>query len=310
MRTFGPLALTVNTRVPVALPSNTTAVYIGNDSIYDMLVALSDTVPAVVTQAGDPWNAIVQAGHHLTLTVPTNIYTPQGSTGYTGSLYLLPLGRTGQASTGLISSTAQAWVIACQAGETPPDAYAMPRSTDLSSQPRVVTIPVQSSNSFHDGFGWTGGNHFYEPFPPNIGLGPVASTWNGTTPAYISVFSLTIGHTGAALADFKVQVTAQKFDLTVLATYEIMVFYLPNPGVLVYTPAFPFVVKVTPPNGANTLNVRYATVNGDGVGQSGFWQVNCAIDVDTANPTSVPAMGGGYLYNKQVVWSQGTNSQF
>lgn len=212
MQSFGPLTLTANVLTQVSCSPASATVYIGNDSPYDVLVSFAVSPPPLVTSANGTadWPAVVQAFHHCVLPTPGNISSPQGTT-FAGSVWLLPLDTRNVrlAQNGTVSATANAWVVACLPGEQPPDAYAAPRQTDMTSQQRVIALPVSAFN-FQ-------GSYVPSASAPSTTVGQLISLSNipidpaGPQGVVAYLFSLSIGLIGAVnvvLAhDLQVQAT-------------------------------------------------------------------------------------------------------
>jgi hypothetical protein len=292
VRTYGPLSLTTNTITPVSVPNSSTFVYIGNDSPYDVLVSFLPSQPPVSTTAVGDWTGVVQAFHHGNFPTPANLQSPLGG-GFTGRVWLLPLDTrsAGLSTTGSISALANLWVIATEAGEQPPDAYAAPRQTDLSSQPRIVAVPPSTAQTMTGEATFTAAGQVYTPIGAVVAAPPSPATqFDGATTIVVYLYSLHFV-CSAAILKYRLRLVCTDHASVVLSNSDM--FYgqcsttMPN----VFTPYFPFSYAFAPPATTTnvSLNIYAAAISANPT----TLELNLAMEADVVSGIPVPAIGGG-----------------
>lgn len=151
-QSFPAKAIVAGTAVKFTVNKNAVNVKILNDSTLWLAVYFgSDPPPGNgTTDAGAGWHAQVRPGGEPALGVVgafnqdfRNILSYQG-TGFTGDVWIYPYSPQMLASAGTVSQAQAVAVIAYDANEPVPQGGGggMPRAVDLSSQPRVIAIPI------------------------------------------------------------------------------------------------------------------------------------------------------------------------
>lgn len=139
MRYYGPYTLTAGTPLAVQIDPTATAVEIENDSTCDVLIALQDNQPSVTGgQPGSSWQNGVKPYSSKCIAVPT---APPNSS-YSGTLWLLPINHAGLAATGSTGTRSLCSVISYNEGEQVLATTSMPREQTVTSQQRIISIPI------------------------------------------------------------------------------------------------------------------------------------------------------------------------
>lgn len=144
MSSYGPYTATAGTVTQVTIPGDSDRVRIQNDSPYDVLVSFAVAKPNVATSTNGDWQESVLAWHHATMEIPgqAHVVTPLGTGTFNGSVWLLPINSGSLALTGTTSGRSNLWVSAFRPGEMASDVYSAPRQQDMTSQPRIVSVPI------------------------------------------------------------------------------------------------------------------------------------------------------------------------
>lgn len=154
---YGPYSVTAGTIQPVGVDPNTAAVFIQNDTPFYLFVSFNPTQPSPSTILNQDWAASIKPFDSQTeyITGPAQLQTPQGAMTFQGKVWLLPvdLRNVGLAQNGTVSSAALVSVRSFLPGEQPPVAYSSSRQTDITSQTRVITVPMVPQNFFIDSGG-------------------------------------------------------------------------------------------------------------------------------------------------------------
>lgn len=152
---IGPTPLTVNMPVQVKMAAETHAIYVQNYSRYTILVSFSDVQPTSTDSLNNQYDGVLQAGGRDVFYVQSRGASAMERSlnamgAFTGSVWFMPIDRTGnQSNTGSVSQINDLWVSAYGPNDPPPPfPGGMPVNVDLSSQPRIITIPMTLSQSF------------------------------------------------------------------------------------------------------------------------------------------------------------------
>lgn len=145
-RPYGPVQLTAGTMASVDVDPGAAFVVIENSSVnLDLAVSFQVNAPAQTTYvSGFPWNGYIQAGGSKRLTLPPN----DGR--WTGRIWMYPISVASfSAQTGAGSSYSRAIITTFSVGEEPQDFQGVIRGLDLTSQPRVISVPMASGFTFY-----------------------------------------------------------------------------------------------------------------------------------------------------------------
>jgi len=127
--------------------ANSAWAVIENSSLaLDLAVSFQSNAPATVAQgfSGNPWQGVVQSGGAKRFLLPPN----NGL--WTGRIWLYPLNVSSQsAATGGSSGYSRAYVTTFGAGEEPVDFQGVIRGLDLTSQPRIISVPMAAGSTIY-----------------------------------------------------------------------------------------------------------------------------------------------------------------
>lgn len=124
-------------------------VYVRNQTHLTLLVVFSETQPKSLNSLSNEYDNVVREGGELLMwTQSRGASTAERSLNavgaFTGSVWIMPVDLSSTlASTGTTSSTNNVWVGAGGPYDPPPPVSAgIPLGTDLTSQPRVIALPM------------------------------------------------------------------------------------------------------------------------------------------------------------------------
>ena len=151
---IGPISLIVGTPYKLNVPTDATRVVIDNDSPYDVWFSFTLTAPPVVTPSSGQWQGIMRRGH--TGMVPIfgrpvasqREQTLNAIGAFQGVMWLLAVNPGGLASSGTVSVRSSVYITPLTPFDADPVYSALSTQTDLSSQPRVVSVPIASTQNF------------------------------------------------------------------------------------------------------------------------------------------------------------------
>lgn len=291
----GLVTATPGTITKVGMSASTVNIAIKNDSFFDAWIKIGGAAPALApgpTTLG-LWDHGITAGAREPYTLPLN---------FDGVVWVGIYDPGGNAATGVTSSRANVYVTAYAAGEDPGQAYGAPRLADLSSQPRIVDIPIAAGMTVSSTYNPpASGNTFAVPFQAGAGGGGVQVQVTG-------------GQVYVVYVHYWLLWLAQ--NITGQANYQLVVQELNNVSAVVATNALLWATAAA--NATNGTNDRHSfqpsrpaafifTAQATAIllqlgiasgGQTGVVNpTGYAIgwDVDTsANAVIIPGIGGGF----------------
>lgn len=296
---YGPVTLTANTMTFQDIDASAKWVVIENSSVFlDLGVSFYPNRPPVpVSFAGQPWAGVVQAGDAKRFLLPADGL-------WTGRVWLYPLNiATLAAATGTNSRYSRAYLTTFAASENPSDFHGIIRGLDLTSQPRIISLPMAATanQTLSSALSLTlpaAPNLTATFYPGNsLGVGAGVWPWFGCVIHSIHAEALTVGRCTISL-----QMTS--WDNTTTTLYNATQIYkfscsragrwgAANP----YNQSF-----VTPPGlisplnaSASVLGLGYAFADGDG-GMSILLEVVFSVwpsASGTAFPSSYTVINSG-----------------
>lgn len=148
MYTLGPFSMTPGTPVgPLQLGKDIGAIQIHNDSPYNVYVYPQAAAPSATDSLNGGYNGVATPFSHPVIRLQPRSGSPaeqqtNAIASFGGTLYLMPVDpQAALARNGTVSSLAQVHLDVYSQWETPPEAWANPRQMDLTSQPRVISLP-------------------------------------------------------------------------------------------------------------------------------------------------------------------------
>lgn len=145
MRAYGPFAQTPGNIIHVQTAQNQTDCFIKNVSPYDLWISFDPMQPPVIpfsSQIQLPYVESIPAFHALPVGLPRGDDYP-----WAGNIWLLPQAPGGLSVTGATSPRANAYITTYEKNDKIPQAYAEARQADITSQQRVVTLPISDGGS-------------------------------------------------------------------------------------------------------------------------------------------------------------------
>lgn len=146
---IGPLTLTVGQPYKLSLDPNMNRVDVANDSPNDVYLYFGQVAPtADLTNENNSWHALVRRQHNQT--VPVAAYrgasaaerSPNAWGAFDGTVWLLAVNAGQLAQSGTVSGRNQLFVRGLYPGDPAPVHSALATQVDLTSQPRIVHVPV------------------------------------------------------------------------------------------------------------------------------------------------------------------------
>lgn len=140
---YGPMTGTVGALIEVDISPASDFVQIRNDSFNDLLVQFGPApIPSAAASAGGQWANAVPAWDHPVI--------PCGNGGrFDGRVWLMPINNGGLAGAGTLSVRNSIYVVAYDSTQEPvPVGSSLPRQQDVTSQARVVSVPISSLQNF------------------------------------------------------------------------------------------------------------------------------------------------------------------
>ena len=299
---IGPLTLTVGQPFRLDLAPDTAYVEIQNDSLNDIWVYYGEVQPTDITNANKTWHRVVRRQHNGLL--PTVGYRGASAAerqtntigDFKGRLWLLSVNPAGLAATGTITSRNQVYVTPYAIGDALPRHSSLSTQSDITSEPRVIAVPVAATQSYVQDFSYTALG------AQAVGIGPFPEicqqVWDGNTFLPIYLYSLSLSSAAAsAVSAFQLQICERNSSHVVTATYNLHNVQLTQ-NAYSFTPATPFPLVIKPALGTlhvtAQLNLSATTFTFGTMAVS----LDLAIDVDQVNQQVPPPIGGGSkLYN-------------
>jgi hypothetical protein len=169
---LGPYKLIVGTVTHVKIPMDAVQVHIKNDSQFDLLVSFNPTQPTNITDSLDgTWNATVLRHTDPVIPVQTlgasalekQLNALGGS--YQGDVWISPLNAINIASGGSSSGLQRVWLTTRGPYDPPIVPSANTRQVDLTSQPRIVSVPVGIQNFVAGAWNAGSGDFIFSKLP-------------------------------------------------------------------------------------------------------------------------------------------------
>lgn len=179
--------LVLNTAVAIQIDRSARAIQVHNDSPYLLYLAFDGQQPTALASMHGEYDASVGPWGHPVIPIQRTAASARermlnAISDFTGTLWVMTIDPTGKlAQTGSVSQLNMVHLDVLLPGEAWPQAWAVPRQHDLTSQPRVVCVPMGLSH-FNTGQ-WAVG----DPSPlvlqtANISPAQLAA---GTAPIYL-----------------------------------------------------------------------------------------------------------------------------
>lgn len=147
MYTLGPYNLTAGTPVgPLTIGRDVGAIQVHNDSPYNIYLSASAAKPSAVDSLSGNYLEVATPNAHPVLRLQPRAgspaeQAPNAISNFAGTLYLMPIDpQAALARNGTYSNLAQVHLTVYSPWEQAPEAWAMPRQMDLTSQPRVISL--------------------------------------------------------------------------------------------------------------------------------------------------------------------------
>lgn len=298
--------LTPGVWAKLQLAADTAAFMFKNDSVYDFLLVFGGTLaPNFQTSPGGQANAFVNALEYPVVYVQhpgASAYEQQLNAvgAWDGNLWYLCQDNTGGlATTGTISGRI---VVNVQTygplDPVPPSGQAVTRQVDLTSQTRLIHIPMTPFACYSWADNATTGND-YSPFPATVAL----TNPSTDTGCVVYLYGASVApQTTAGNLSFAINLIFRDFTTpaTILGTADLVggsVLWTANGGyAFVYTPAYPFSVQLFRGGSlpANTGIIEVAMHDYGSTAAFPF-RANVQIDSDKLSPgqVRVPGIGQG-----------------
>lgn len=145
---IGPLTLTVGQPFKLQLDQATKYIDVQNDSPYDVWVFFGNVKPTDLANAQNTWHRTARRDHTSLLPVEgyrgaSRFEFSNNALGaFQGTAWLMPVNPGGLALTGTTSARNQVFVTPYLAGEPLPSHAARSSSVDLTSQARMLSVPI------------------------------------------------------------------------------------------------------------------------------------------------------------------------
>ena len=306
MGMIGPLNLTVWQPYKINLPIDANRVQIDNDSQYDILVSFKNVAPVVVTSSNGEWDAVVRRQHTSVIPI-TGVAASTRETTYNalgafqGIMWLCQVNPGALALTGTVSGRNQTYVTPFGPYDPTPVIATLPTQHDISSQPRMIAVPVSQSVQIvgHNDFGAAG---TFNPFPGTIAVPPAGqTTWNGVQQvfAYLYFMTLMLGTVTGSPDWAQVYLNVIELDgggsqvkAWLMHVCELRANTTNGTGyAYTFTPAFPQSAQIQPSSSTAYLAVQLNLNNAGSYPCRIYY--NIGIDTDVNSGIAVPSIGGG-----------------
>lgn len=152
---IGPRLANAGGIMSYSVPAETQAIYVQNYSKLTLLVSFAATAPSATDSLNNEYDGVLAPGGRDTFyvqsrgaSVAERSLNAMGA--FTGNVWIMPVDRTGAlVNTGSISTNSDVWLSAYGPYDPPPPfPGGMPLQVDLSSQPRVVAVPIGLSHFY------------------------------------------------------------------------------------------------------------------------------------------------------------------
>ena len=311
---IGPRPAVAGSVLSYSVPKETQAIYVQNYSKLTLLVSFAATAPTATDSLNNQYDGVLAPGGRDTFYVQSRGASSAERSlnamgAFTGNVWIMPVDRTAsQANTGTLSTISDVWLSAYGPYDPPPPfPGGMPLNVDLSSQPRVVTVPMAlDSFSFFSGRVGFPASLASVQFGPSLQLGvniPVSMVF------YLYQLIITPGFDagGAGGMDVTIQVDCQTsggasvgfpFPITMMR-YSLWWAAAAGPyDKIDWKSPYPLGVEMSPPANANHLALLLKN-NGSTNAPSQF-DYNVGLGSDTSNTNIVPGLIGaptaGHLF--------------
>lgn len=276
---------------PVAVGGDVAQVGIDNDSPYDVWVSFGPqqplAAPGPTTQA--LYNGVARSMATSYLPVPD--LTPP----FNGVIYLGIYNPAQLVLPGTVSARANVYVTSLATNEAPGAVFAVPRIADVSSQPRMIAVPISPTLYFSSNLIASNGNVQTQNI---FQTQPVGTAGKLTYYVFALAFSIYVsGSTsvGSAAYDIKVQDSnsggnvgpAQSMFHSIISSQQAFGMAFPHP----ISAVRPGVGNVGATQSTLQLVVQPLVIP---AGATLFLHFAVCFDMDSANNEAVPSFGGGF----------------
>lgn len=315
--TIGPRAASVNTILSYSFAADTRAIYVQNYSRYTLLVSFADAEPTATDSLNNQYDGVLSPGGRDVFYVQSRGASSQERGinrigAFTGKVWIMPVDRTGsQANAGTVSGVNDVWVSAYGPYDPePPITGGMPLNVDLSSQPRVISLPPPGAQLLGDSSqDWT------TSAPGAHLLIPLAATANNLAAGQMIVYIFHLGLfpqvvTSGTFIQTRIALQAQPSDASntplgspttlyhvpVISGLSTSAVYAPP---IILQPYFPLAAIVPLPGNTANVWLQFVKVGGGDM----VIEYQYAIWYDQNNAGSPPGYGGS-------IQAQRWNGQF
>lgn len=292
----------------VRVSTETIALYVQNKSQLTLYLAFQEARPSAPDSTASLYNAVVLPGHQALVPVQSRGSSSSERSlnamgAFTGSVWIMPRDYTGNlAFTGNVSKDVGVFVTAFGPYDPLPATAVDTPAVDLSSQPRVVTIPAPGGGCHADTVALTGQGTYILTHPLLSTSITPRSSWAQTLAFYLHACSATLKIPDQAYVDLTLRMVQQDNTNAVISSFDLLHFALSGvqisatiPGAVNYTylPSSPFAFSFVPL--ANTVQISLAWFIGEyhvatnNVSLFDSWQA----DIDWQSNGMVPPIGQG-----------------
>ena len=305
--TLGPYTPVSGTVITVKVRTDAQWIYVYNDSPLSLLGKFDGTAPTALSSLDGSYNFAVRPHSDPVVPVQKGGVSAaelqlNGIAQFQGTLYLMPRDPGGLAQSGTVSIRSEIFVTVGGPYDEPPRPSSTMRQTDLSSQPRVITVPIAGGQL-------QSGNWNMATFA-QVAFGlysyPAALTSPTTLPIYVYSCHLSVEAAPpfAGLTRVACQFEALASDgITVLAsgnllTFTLAVIWNTTSNILSivpfgYAPPFPPVYLANIPSGTKSVLVQFIKVLGANLTVN--W--NAGVGFDPNNTNAPGSTGNQTLLN-------------
>ncbi|HEX5548487.1 MAG TPA: hypothetical protein VFX24_13840 [Ktedonobacterales bacterium] len=163
--TIGPLTAVSGSVLSYTVPPETQAIYVQNYSKLTLLVSFAATAPTAMDSLNNQYDGVLAPGGRDTFYVQSRGASSAERSlnamgAFTGNVWIMPVDRTsGLVNSGSISTNSDVWLSAYGPYDPPPPfPGGMPQNVDLSSQPRVVAVPIGLSHFYTNNWSLAAGH--------------------------------------------------------------------------------------------------------------------------------------------------------
>lgn len=283
MQLWGPFTPTANAQQSVTVPQDSTFIEVENDCTFDLWVSFSPSVPP--PGYVNSYNNVARISATKPIQVPSTPLTP-----FNGTIWVYAKQPGGLATAGTSSSREQFYVVSYGPGEVPQPTNAVPRATDLTSQSRIIAIPITSPVRAPYNVTGTGAPSGYYKLAQLWSGAPLAS--NATYTPY--VYGLSAGLVGFTYAVLDIAIVSfANASIDNVALFELLVL-AGGASSLCDVPPNAWATQFPMLAGDTFLGV-YATFIDASPAAPSAWRLAGAVrcDVDLSGQAPPPSIGNG-----------------